>query len=267
MLKFLLTFTLSYFGTDVFGQYNQGARLKAMGNASAAVYDLWSLNANPAGITKEKRPVAALNYARYLFSDELSEQSFAFVLPLQSNFAGISINRYGISEFNEIRAGAALARKFGKDLSIGIKANVHQIKITNYGNATTFSIDAGANYALTQQIGLGIYVNNPASQTYHTGAIASYIQSAIHFGTTYTPSNKLIIATTVVKDFERKLDVSIGLDYNLYDFLHLRGALSAKPFKQYVGMGLIYRQLIIDGAVESHPQIGYTPQIGFSYAF
>lgn len=267
MRKILLFSILSLFISEANAQYNQGARLTAMGNASAAVFDTWSLNANPAGITGQKTPTAALNYARYLFGSELAEQSFAFVLPFNNNFAGVSINRYGISEFSEIKAGFGLAKKFGEELSIGVKANIHQIKITNYGNATTFSVDAGVNYALSKQIGLGLYVNNPSSQEYKSTNVETYIPTAVHFGATYIPSNKVIIATTISKDFERKFDVRVGADYKFHEMLSFRGGLSAKPFKQYVGMGLNYQKLIMDVAVESHPQIGYTPQIGLSYAF
>lgn len=267
MTKNLFTLIFSFFITNAFAQYNQGARFKAMANASAAVNDVWSLNANPAGITGQKSTTAALNYARYLFGDEISEQSFAFILPFDKNFAGVSINRYGISEFNEIKAGLGLAKKFGENLSIGIKANIHQIKITNYGNATTFSVDVGANYSISQQIGLGMYVNNPSSQKYKSTNIETYIPTAVHFGATYKPSNKVLLATTVSKDIERKVDFSLGVDYKIHDLLSLRGGLSANPFKQYAGVGLNYRKLMMDVAVESHPQIGYTPQIGLSYAF
>lgn len=267
MRRNLLFFVLFFIINHTSAQYNQGARLTAMGKASAAVSDVWSLNANPAGITGQKLPVAALNYARYLFGDELTEQSFAFVLPFNNNFAGITLNRYGINEFNEIKAGFGLAKRFGDDLSIGIKANIHQIKITNYGNSTTFSVDAGVNYAVNHQIGLGLYVNNPSSQKYKTSNIATYIPTAAYFGATYTPSNKLLLAATVSKDMEKEFDVSVGIDYKFYELLSLRGGLSAKPFKQYFGIGLNYKKLMMDFATERHPQIGYTPQIGLSYAF
>lgn len=267
MKKYLLAIICLILVTNAFAQYNQGARLTAMANASAAVSDIWSLNANPAGITGQKSPTAALNYTRYLFGDELSEQNFAFVLPFNNNFAGVTVNRYGISEFNEIKAGVGLAKKFGEQLSIGVKGNFHQIKITNYGNATTFSVDVGANYTLSRQIGLGLYVNNPSSQKYKSANVETNIPTAVHLGATYTPSNKVIVAATVSKDLDRKFDVGVGVDYKFYELLSLRGGLSAKPFKQYFGFGLNYQKLILDVAVESHPQIGYTPQIGLSYAF
>ncbi|WP_199121571.1 hypothetical protein [Pedobacter sp. ASV28] len=263
----LVFFCLTFIVHTVSAQYNQGARLTAMGNSSAAVKDIWSLNANPSGITDQKSPIAALNYAKYLFGDDLSEQSFAFVLPFNGNFAGFSINRYGISEFNEIKAGMALAKKFGEALSIAVKANVHQLKITNYGASTTFTVDVGANYELNKQLAFGVYVNNPSAQKYKASNVAAHIPSAVHLGATYSPSNKIIIATTITKDFDQKFDVGMGIDYKFYELLSLRGGITAKPFKQYFGIGLNYQKFMLDIAVESHPQIGYTPQIGLSYAF
>lgn len=246
-------------------QYNQGARLKGMGNASAAISDIWS--ANPAGITAEKSAIGAINYARYLYGDELSEQSFAFALPFSSNFAGITINRYGINEFNEIKTGLTLARKFGENLAIGLKTNIHQLKITNYGQTTTFSVDAGVHYNISQQIELGMYINNLSSQNYKTSNLAAHIPTAVHLGSAYKPSDKLILAVTISKDFDREFDTSFGFDYQPIELLSLRGGLSARPFKQYFGVGLNHQKLKLDIAVESHPQIGYTPQIGLSYAF
>ena len=268
MRKFILILiTLTAFTNRLVAQYNQGARLTAMGNASAAVKDLWSVNANPAGITGQTSPTAGLNYARYFYGDELAEQNFAFVLPFKNNYAAFSINRYGINEFNEIKAGLALAKKFGEEFSVAVKANIHQVKISNYGNATTFSVDVGANYALSKQINFGLYVNNPSSQKYKAAVIAVPIPTSIHLGATYQPSNKVIIATTVTKTIDQKFDVAVGVDYKFQEMLSLRGGLSTTSFKQYLGIGLNYEKFLLDIAVESHPQIGYTPQIGLSYAF
>lgn len=260
-------FTLFFLGGHLYAQYNQGGRLTGMGNASAAVKDLWSINANPAGITGQAKPTAGINYTRYFFGDDLSEQNLAFVLPFGTNYAGISINRYGISEFNEIKAGLALAKKFGDDFSLALKANIHQLKISNYGNTTIFSVDVGANYTFSKQIAFGLYINNPSIQKYNATNIAASIPTEVHFGASYEPSNKVIIAATVTKALDEKFDVSLGVDYKFLDALSLRGGLSAKSFKQYFGIGLNYNHFLLDIAVQSHPKIGYTPQIGLSYGF
>jgi hypothetical protein len=265
--EFLPTSALIFLALFAVAQNNKGARITAMGNTSAALFDIWSITSNPAGITREKTATAAVNYTKFLFGDELSEQSVAFVAPVKDNFFGLSVNRYGISEFNEIKAGVVIAKQFGGELSIGLKANYHQVKITNYGNSNAFSIDVGANYLLNKEINLGLYVNNPSSQKYTSTLIEADIPVAAHFGATYQPSNKVILATTITKYLDRKFDVGIGIDYNFYDFLSLRGGLTAKPFQQYFGLGVNYQKFKLDLATSSHPQIGFTPQIGLSYAF
>ncbi len=263
----LIIFTQFLFSGCLYAQYNQGGRFTSMGNASAAVKDLWSVNANPAGITGQEKPAAGINYTRFFYGEELSEQNLVFVLPFGNNYAGISLNRYGINEFNEIKAGVALAKKFGGNFSLALKANIHQLKISNYGNTTTFSIDVGANYTFSDQIAFGFYVNNPSVQKYKATIIAAPIPTILHFGASYEPSNKVIIAANIAKAIDEKFDVSLGVDYKLLTALSLRGGLSAKPFKQYFGIGLNYDHFLLDIAVESHPKIGYTPQIGLAYAF
>lgn len=267
MHKLLLfsTFLLINFSI-VFAQNNQGARLTAMGNTGAAVKDIWSINANPAGISELKSSTTALNYTRYLYTNELSEQNFALILPFQHNFAGLSLNRYGINEYNELKIGFAFAKQFGDELSIGLKANYHQLKITNYGSTATFSVDVGATYLINKELSLGLYLNNPSSQQFNATNLQAKIPSEIHLGAAYEPSNKVIIAGEIIKDFNRKVDVAFGIDYKVMEVLSLRGGMNAKPFKQSAGIGLHLKHLNLDMAVQNHPQIGYTPQIGFSYA-
>lgn len=259
----LLTLSIS----KLSAQYNQGTRYSGMANASAAMFDVWSVNANPAGIVKQNTPTAALNYAKHTFGNDLAEQNLAIVVPVGNMFTGVAINNYGFSEFNEIKASAVAAKRFGDQLSIGVKANYHQIKINNYGQTNAFSIDFGANYSVSNQINVGMYVSNPSAQAYKTTNLAAKIPAVFNLGATYRPSNTVILATTVSKDTQNKFDVATGVDYALEEFLSLRGGMSAKPFRQYVGVGLRYQKLNIDFATTNHPELGYTPQLGLQYAF
>ncbi|MBB2144988.1 hypothetical protein GM921_05810 [Pedobacter sp. LMG 31464] len=250
-----------------FAQNNLGPRLTAMGNNSAAVKDIWSLNGNISGISYLESPTVAINYTKYLIDNELSNQSIAFVLPLKNNYLGVSFNRYGIAAYNEIKAGFALAKRFGKKLSIAIKGNYHQLKISNYGSTTGFSVDVGAMYDLNEQITLGVSLNNPSFQKYSSREIETKIPSTIQVGASYKASDKILIATTISKDFNAAIDVGLGIDYKLLDLISLRGGLTAKPFKHYAGFGLNYKKFVMDMAVESDSHLGYTPQLALTYAF
>ncbi|RZL46172.1 MAG: hypothetical protein EOP00_15815 [Pedobacter sp.] len=248
-------------------QHNLGPRLTAMGNNGAAVPDIWSVEANPSAITAIKSKTVALNYSKYLFETELSKQAIAFIIPIKNNVIGMSFQRYGITEYNEIKIGLALAKQFGDKLSIALKGNYHQIKITNYGATKGFSVDVGAKYNYNELLTFGLYINNPSLQKYSSKEVETTIPTVVNAGVAYQASDKMLIATTVSKDFKGKIDVGLGIDYKLLGLLSLRGGLTAKPFKQYAGFGINYKKLTLDFAVESDPYLGYTPQIALAYAF
>ncbi|WP_316784037.1 conjugal transfer protein TraF [Pedobacter frigiditerrae] len=251
----------------VFSQNNLGPRLSAMGMNGAAVKDLWSLEGNPCGITDIKSSSLAINYSKFLFDSELSKQAVAFVIPFKNNYVGASFQRYGISEYNEIKGGIALAKRFGDKLSIALKGNYHQIKINNYGATTGFSIDVGAMYDYNEVLTFGASINNPSKQKFSTKAVEAIIPTTVQIGAAYKASSKILIATSISKDLDKPIDVGLGLEYKVVELISLRAGLTAKPFKQYVGFGLNYKKLMMDIVVESDPYLGYTPQIALAYAF
>jgi len=251
----------------LFAQNNLGPRLTAMGKNGAAVTDVWALQANPSGITATQRPTVSLNYIRHLFSNEISTQALALVVPLQNNFAGISFQRYGFAEFSESKIGFAYAKKFGKKLSLALNGNYHQIKIANYGSSRGFSIDVGALYEFNADFTFGAFVSNPSKQKFSSREVVTQIPTSFNVGASYFASDKLLIATTVSKHLHQPTDVSLGLDYKIIDLLSLRGGLSAKPFTQYVGFGLNYGKFLMDMATSYDANLGYAPQIAIGYAF
>jgi hypothetical protein len=250
-----------------FAQNNLGPRLSAMGMNGAAVKDLWSLEGNPSGITAIKSSTLAINYSKFLFDNELSKQAVAFAFPFKNNYIGASFQRYGITEYNEIKGGLALAKRFGEKLSIALKGNYHQIKISNYGATTGFSIDVGAIYDHNESLTFGVSLSNPSKQKFNTRSFEASIPTIIQVGAAYKASTKLLIATSISKDLDKAVDVGLGLEYKVIELISLRAGITAKPFKQYAGFGLNYKKLAIDFAVESDPYLGYTPQIALAYAF
>ncbi len=267
MNKILNLFLVLVFACNFSNAQDLGARVTAMGMNGAAVKDLWSLDANPSGITELKSTTVGINYAQFLIDSEISRQAIAVVIPTDRNYYGASLQRYGISAYNEIKIGFVMAKKFGNKLAIALKGNYHQLKISNYGATTGFSIDVGSSYRFNEEIVFGLALNNPFLQAYNTQVIASKIPTIIQIGLSYQTSDKLLIATTIKKELRNKVDVSLGLEYNMLRLLSLRAGLTAKPFKQYAGFGLRHKKLMLDLAATNDTQLGFTPQIGLAYAF
>lgn len=248
-------------------QVHLGARPAAMGNNGNSVEDVWSIQGNPAGISKISAITVAIDYTKYLFATELSRQAIAIAIPFQKNSVGIGLDRYGIAEYSEIKGSLALVKKFGQQLVIGLKGNYHQLKIDNYGATTAFSLDVGLLYHLNTRLLLGIYVANPALQQYKSVSVKLSVPTSFHVGLSYQISDKVLIATDLNKTLDFPIDASIGIDYQLFSLFSMRGGLTAKPFKQYAGFGLHYKKLMLDTAVTSDPYLGYSPQITLGYVF
>lgn len=264
----ILSFLLIFLSTStLFAQNNLGPRLTAMGNNGSAVSDAWSLQANPSGITDLLKTTVSINYIKHFFSNEISTQAVVAVVPLKNNFVGVSFQRYGFSAFNENKIGFAYAKKFGDKLSTSININYHQIKITDYGATTGFSIDVGTLYHFNKQFTFGAFVSNPSKQKFSSNETAVKIPTSYNIGASYSASDKVLIATTVNKTLSEPIDVRLGIDYKIIDMLSLRGGLSAKPFKQYVGFGLNYKKFLLDMATTYDANLGYAPQIAVGYAF
>ncbi|MCZ4243696.1 hypothetical protein [Pedobacter punctiformis] len=264
IFSFLLIFVST---STLFAQNNLGPRLTAMGNNGASTADIWSLQANPAGITGITSPSISLNYVKHLFSNEISTQGLVGVIPFGNNYTGISFQRYGFSAYNEMKIGFAYAKKFDKKLAIALDVNYFQLKIPNYGSSTGFSVDIGLLYHFSEQLSFGAFTANPSRQKYSAQEIEAQIPSSFNIGANYKASDKVLIATTISKVLNQSVDVKLGIDYKILDLLSLRAGLSAKPFKQYAGFGLNYKKFLLDMATAYDPNLGYAPQIAIGYAF
>lgn len=271
MSKFSLSvLTLWISGAVSYAQFNMGPKITSMGLNGASVEDIWSTVTNPAGITAIKSITTAINYSKFLFDSELSTQGISLIVPFAKSartFGGLSFLRYGFTEYNEIKTGITVGKKFSDHLSIGLRANLHQLSIAHYGSSTAFSVDLGAIYTLNNQIDIGAYITNPSKQHFNSSTVPTNIATTINIGASYFSSDKVLIAASLSKELEAKTDVRVGIDYSPISLLSLRGGISVQPFKQFFGIGLFYQKLAIDTAIENHPKIGCTPQVGLSYAF
>ncbi len=260
----LLLFWCNHFG---YAQDLLGPRLLALGNSGAAIADLWSLESNSAGITSIKLPTLGFAYAPRFFDPQLKQEALTFVVPLKNNYLGLGIQRYGISEYQELTLGFAYVKKFGTSFSLAVKANYHQLNINNYGKTTAFSIDIGALYQLNEHFSFGGYLHNPAQLKYASPSTSIQIPTQVHLGVAYHASNKITLATSLIKKLQAPFDVALGIDYQLLTLMSFRAGLRLNPFKQYLGLGLTLKRFNIDFALENNPNLGYSPQIALAYAF
>ena len=246
----------------LFAQTNLGARLTAMGNNGAAVKDIWGVAANPAAIGNIPHPTVQITHQEHIFTKAVSNQALALVFPINRQIIGLNLQRYGISEFQDIKVGLVITKQFGEKLEIGLRANYHQLKISNYGTTTGISIDVGTIYQFTDELCFGFYINNPSKESYLNKSLYTTIPTTMYFGIAYRTNDKLLVASTISTDA-----VAIGIDYQLIKSFSLRGGLSLNPFTHYVGFGFSKSTFLVDFSFTKYPSFGYSPQLTIGYVF
>ena len=261
---FLIIFIVSNFQLQA--QKNYGPRITAMGGAGVALQDVWSAQKNQAGIADLKKAIISAGYENRFGVKELSTQSAVFAIPIKNYAIGASFQSYGVDAYNEVKTGLSLAKSFGPKLLAAINLNYHQLKINNYGNAQSFTVEVGLQYQAFDKLWLGTHIANP-NQSKYGEQTEQIIPAHIQFGANYQLSNLLTISSEVEKVLDNQADFKVGLEYKVVKFVALRGGIAVNPFKQFAGFGINYEKFNLDFAIASHPVLGYSPQIAIGYEF
>lgn len=258
-------FILLLLNTRIYSQ-NPGPRLIAMGSGGIAVSDIWSVHQNPAGITVFKGPILSVAYEQHFLDTEVSTQSAVLVFPFQHNVFGLSFQRYGLNEYTEQIAGFCYAKSFGDSFSLAIGLRYYQLSISQYGSAKAFTFDLGAKLRITNEFSIASHILNPNRSLYNDLPNAA-LPVKLSIGSSIQFTDKILVVADIRKHLDYPLDGNAGLEYNIINWMSLRGGISVNPFKQYTGFGINYNKIQIDFSVASHPTLGCSPQISLGYEF
>ncbi|WP_411274991.1 hypothetical protein [Daejeonella sp.] len=259
-------FLLLFSAHAVANGQNPGPRLAAMGSGGTAVSDIWSLQQNPAGIAELRKPKMAVAFERRFLDAEVSTQNAVFAFPFRNNVLGVSLERYGFSEFNEQKVGLCYAKRFGNTFSMAIGLKYYLLNITEYGSAKAFTVEVGFQLKVTDDFTIASHIANP-NQSQYNNLKTSILPAKLSFGGSFKVSDRLLMTADIMKLLKYPPDFMTGIEYNIIPWFSLRGGVSVNPFKQYAGFGISYNKMQVDISVASHPSLGYSPQIGLGYEF
>lgn len=264
---FLLFFIQSaYAGND---NLPFGARSAGLANASVTLSDVWSAHHNQAGLGWIKKATAGVAYENRFLIPELGMSGAVLALPLTSNKGtfGLSIRKFGYSQYNESKIGLGFGRSFGDHLSIGMQLNYQNVQFASlYGSKSAFTIEVGAIYKLTPNLTIGAHVYNP-SRTRLSELDQDRLPAVMRLGMRYQFSSRVFIALETEKDSYNKPVVKAGIEYLAGEILFLRAGVGTQPMSTSFGFGLKMKKLQLDMAGNFHPVLGFTPQAAISYQF
>lgn len=116
-----------------------GGAFTSLANNSNAVYY------NPAGISQLPFREVSIFYSPAPYGlKELANGSVNFVEPTKFGAFGLSAKTYGFELYKELTVTATYSNNYRKKIFYGININYYNLKIQNYGSASTVGIDVGA---------------------------------------------------------------------------------------------------------------------------
>ncbi len=245
----------------------QGGRSAAMGNASVALADFWSLQNNQAGLAYYNHFAAGFYYENRYLTKELSLKSGGVVMPTSSGNFGLNVSYFGYPKYNESKFGLSYARNFGDVLAIGLQLDYLLTSIAeDYGNKGVATFEIGILSKINEHLTLGAHVFNPIS-----AKLADYdderIQAIIRVGAAYAFDNNILVCAEVEKDMDFDPVFKMGLEYRIIEQIYVRGGISTNPGLYSFGFGLDFKKLKIDFSSSIHQTLGYSPQISMYYNF
>lgn len=253
----------------VYGHKNvpEGGRSAAMGSASVALADFWSLQNNQAGLAFYNRPAAGAYFENRFLVKELSLKSGGVVLPVNYGVFGLKLSYFGYSLYNESKIGLAYARKFSDYFAAGLQLNYLITSIgDDYGSKGVATFEAGLMSKINPNLTIGAHVFNPINVKFVEYA-DERIPAIFRLGAAYSFDNNIILTVEAEKETNFDPALKFGIEYRIIEEVFVRGGLSTNPGQYSFGFGLNFGRIIIDFSSSVHHVLGYSPQISMIYNF
>jgi len=266
-MKVVLTSFFFLFGIAIIAQngspLSAGARGVGMGNTGVSNQDIHSIFSNVAGLAFLDGTQFAVFGEQRFVGTGISNLAVGAAHSLGSGTFGLTIQNYGISDYNEQKIGLSYARKLFDKLSMGVQFDFLNTRITNYGSAAVFTFEIGFVAPINKELTVGARIFSPMRV-----AITDEedVPGLLGIGLSYHPSKKVTFNGEVEKGIDTDLSIRAGIEYHIHSVVSLRVGGVANPTLATFGLGFrISEQFDIDIATTYHQVLGLSPGIGIRY--
>jgi hypothetical protein len=244
-----------------------GARSSALAHASSTLFDVWSARNNQGSLAFVRKTEMGAFYENRFFVKELSQSGFVIALPIKKGTFGLTYSTMGYKLYRESQASLAYSIKLNESIGVGVSIDYLNTKIADiYGQAHAVTGSVGITAKLTKQIIFSTHIYNPFK-----AKITNYnnerVPTIFKFGAQYIFSKKVCLLVEAEKTSAQKINIKGGIEYNPSSLIYIRVGAASYPTQAAFGLGVNYQGLKIDVSSMYHSILGFSPQIGLSYAF
>ncbi|GAL86449.1 hypothetical protein Belba_3391 [Sporocytophaga myxococcoides] len=236
-----------------------------MGNTSVTGTDLWSVVNNISGLAGLQAPACGIYYASYFGIKSLNKYNAAVAIPYRQLWTGINISRYGDENYNESFLGLGLAHKI-RNVSLGLKADLFQLQITEEKNIHKVLISFGGQAELSKELSFGAYIYN-MSQAKVRKDLEERLPTIMKLGILWKPSSKIVLSAETEKEIRYSINWKAGLEYTPVKGFRIWTGINTFPSRVFFGAGIRKYNFEIAYAAGTMSKAGSTHHLNLNYFF
>lgn len=279
----LLLAPTAAFAAGVFDNLNLSPRARAMGGAFVAVSDdETAVFTNPAALAEQEGIGVYGSYVDLYGYDFLDLGSVAVRVPTKYGTIGaggriLSVEYGGIDLEREttlaLAHGFTVMEDVHSSLSIGYAVNFYGLSFgtedlagEDLGDATAVGFDVGVIGTLRTRTSFGFFMknfNNPKMGDPDAEDLPRWFTA----GVAYRPYGGVITSLELQKQDTQDMRACFGVEFDIAEYLTLRGGLQNQPDRLSVGFGTHWRMVRIDYSYTSHATLPGSHHFGAGFAF
>ena len=260
----LITLLVCFFAQGQTGSFNLGARSAGMAGASLTLDDEYSLFNNIGGLGRVDNHAAFAAYQNRYGVSEFQVVGAGAIFSGGIGNAGVGFYKFGDDLYSEQRLHLAFGNKM-QMVSLGVGLDLLQYNVSTVGTNRTLAIQFGGIAEITPQLRFGAHIFNlnQAEINSETGEKAPTVMKA---GISFLPSEELILNAEVEKDLDFDEVFKAGIEYQIIEDVYLRTGISTEPFLGAFGIGFHPKNLKFDYAFSSDSRLGSIHEISVAYS-
>lgn len=242
-----------------------GGRSAALGHASVALVDFWSLQNNQAGLGFQDKLKAGVYYENRFLLEELGFKIAGLLVPTNSGTFGLILNHFGFHSYSESKVGLAYGKAFGEKVAIGIQLDYLNTHLGGeFGSTSQVTFEAGLLAKLTEKTVFGAHIFNPLQKKL-TKAYNQRSPASFRFGLAYHYTDQLLVTAEAEKNSQRPVNLKAGLEYFIIEKFVIRIGFGSKPAQLSFGSGIYLKRIKIDISSSFHQVLGFSPQVSIIF--
>ncbi|MEO9869676.1 PorV/PorQ family protein [Ekhidna sp.] len=261
----ILVFFVSFFIQAQDGSFNLGGRSAGMAGASLTLQDEFSLFNNIGGIGGIDAHTAFAAYQNRYGVSEFQVIGAGALYHSEIGNAGVGFYKFGDDIFSQQRIHLAIGNKI-QMVSLGLGLDLLQYNISTIGTNQALAIQFGGIAEITPKMSFGAHIFN-LNQAEISSETGEKIPTIMKGGFSYRPSSELMLNIEVEKDLDFDEIIKAGLEYQIIENVFVRTGISTNPSLGAFGVGFHPKNFKLDYAFSNDSNLGNIHEVSLAYSF